>query len=186
MPFPERFYWLVSEDLGQAALSPSDSLLPADRENANVFSTGPTLYLPLSARNRLSIAGLYSDVYYEESDVDNQRLRAAAALERDLGGNKQLTLGYSKQRTDYDALQIEVWTDGSLRPEDALGIAAKILQTQFAVFINFDADGKPKRTTAGELADVRWKRLPRPSSDFNNIFAGDLELKAMALEGWWL
>jgi len=46
-----------------------------------------------------------------------------------------------KQRTDYDALQIEIWTDGSLRPEDALGIAAKILQTQFAVFINFDADG---------------------------------------------
>lgn len=45
------------------------------------------------------------------------------------------------QHTDYDALQLEIWTDGSLKPEDALGIAAKILQTQFSVFINFDVDG---------------------------------------------
>jgi DNA-directed RNA polymerase subunit alpha len=42
--------------------------------------------------------------------------------------------------TDYDALQMEVWTDGSVKPEDALAIAAKILQTQLSVFINFDQD----------------------------------------------
>lgn len=48
-----------------------------------------------------------------------------------------------------------------------------------------DADGKPKRTAAGELADVRWKRLPRPSADFNNIFAGDARLKARVEKGYW-
>ena len=42
------------------------------------------------------------------------------------------------QRTDYDRLTLEIWTDGSRRPEDALALAARILQDQLGVFVNFD------------------------------------------------
>lgn len=42
------------------------------------------------------------------------------------------------QITDYDRLVIEIWTDGSVRPDDALGYAAKILKEQLQVFINFE------------------------------------------------
>lgn len=42
------------------------------------------------------------------------------------------------QRTDYDRLTIEVWTDGGVRPDDALAYAAKILQNQLEVFVNFE------------------------------------------------
>jgi DNA-directed RNA polymerase subunit alpha len=42
------------------------------------------------------------------------------------------------QRTDYDKLSIEVWTDGSVRPDDAVAYAARILQDQLAIFINFE------------------------------------------------
>ena len=42
------------------------------------------------------------------------------------------------QRTDYDKLVMEIWTDGSVRPEDALAYAARILQDQVNVFINFE------------------------------------------------
>jgi len=42
------------------------------------------------------------------------------------------------QRTDYDKLTLEIWTDGSVRPEDALALAARILQDQLSVFINFE------------------------------------------------
>jgi DNA-directed RNA polymerase subunit alpha len=42
------------------------------------------------------------------------------------------------QRTDYDKLTIELWTDGSIRPEDAIGFAAKIIKEQMNLFINFD------------------------------------------------
>lgn len=41
------------------------------------------------------------------------------------------------QRTDYDKLIFELWTDGTISPEDAMGIAAKILTDHFSVFINF-------------------------------------------------
>ncbi len=42
------------------------------------------------------------------------------------------------QRNDYDKLIVEVWTDGTVRPEDALAEAAKIAKDHFSVFINFD------------------------------------------------
>jgi DNA-directed RNA polymerase subunit alpha len=42
------------------------------------------------------------------------------------------------QITDYDKLVLEVWTDGSLSPEDAIAYSAKILKQQVDVFINFE------------------------------------------------
>ena len=42
------------------------------------------------------------------------------------------------QRSDYDKLILEIWTDGTIKPEDALAEAAKIAKEHFSVFINFD------------------------------------------------
>ena len=44
------------------------------------------------------------------------------------------------QITDYDKLTMEIWTDGSVMPEDALAFAAKILKEQMTIFINFDEE----------------------------------------------
>ena len=48
------------------------------------------------------------------------------------------------QKTDYDKLTLEVWTDGSILPEDAVAYAAKILKEQMTIFINFDEQLEPK------------------------------------------
>lgn len=42
------------------------------------------------------------------------------------------------QSTDYDKLTMEIETDGSINPEDAIGFAAKIIKDQMNLFINFD------------------------------------------------
>ncbi|MDR1970708.1 MAG: DNA-directed RNA polymerase subunit alpha [Treponema sp.] len=42
------------------------------------------------------------------------------------------------QRADYDKLILEIWTDGTVRPDDALAEAAKIAKDHLSVFINFD------------------------------------------------
>jgi DNA-directed RNA polymerase subunit alpha len=44
------------------------------------------------------------------------------------------------QRNDYDKLKLEVWTDGTISPVDAVGEAAKIAKDYFDVFINFNED----------------------------------------------
>ncbi|TNE88613.1 MAG: DNA-directed RNA polymerase subunit alpha [Deltaproteobacteria bacterium] len=48
------------------------------------------------------------------------------------------------QRTDYDKLTLEIWTDGSVVPEDALAFSAKILKEQLQVFINFAEEEEPE------------------------------------------
>lgn len=50
------------------------------------------------------------------------------------------------QRTDYDNLDMEVHTDGSVRPEDAVAFASKILKDQLSIFINFDESLEPEIT----------------------------------------
>jgi DNA-directed RNA polymerase subunit alpha len=55
------------------------------------------------------------------------------------------------QRTDYDKLIIRILTDGSVKPDDALGFASRILQDQFQQFINFE---DPKVSTAKEAVDA--------------------------------
>ena len=47
------------------------------------------------------------------------------------------------QRTDYDRLTLELWTNGSVQPEDAVAYAAKILREQLKVFVHFDEDVEP-------------------------------------------
>jgi DNA-directed RNA polymerase subunit alpha len=42
------------------------------------------------------------------------------------------------QRSDYDKLVLEIWTDGTIKPDDALAEAAKVTKDHFSVFINFD------------------------------------------------
>jgi DNA-directed RNA polymerase subunit alpha len=44
------------------------------------------------------------------------------------------------QITDYDKLNLEVWTDGSLNPEEALALAARILKEQLSIFITFEEE----------------------------------------------
>ena len=48
------------------------------------------------------------------------------------------------QRTDYDKLVLEVWTDGSVAPEDAVAFSAKILKEQLQIFINFAEEEEPE------------------------------------------
>ncbi len=50
------------------------------------------------------------------------------------------------QRTDFNKLVLEVWTDGSVAPEDAVAYAAKILKEQIGIFINFDESSEPEET----------------------------------------
>jgi DNA-directed RNA polymerase subunit alpha len=42
--------------------------------------------------------------------------------------------------TEYDKLTIEVWTDGSVKPDDSIGLAAKLVKDHMSIFINFEED----------------------------------------------
>ncbi|HWO40358.1 MAG TPA: DNA-directed RNA polymerase subunit alpha [Candidatus Eisenbacteria bacterium] len=54
------------------------------------------------------------------------------------------------QRTDYDRLVFEVYTDGGVKPDDAVAYAAKILQDQVSIFVNFNDEPQPARRDEGQ------------------------------------
>jgi len=74
------------------------------------------------------------------------------------------------QQTDYDRLTIEVETDGSVLPENALAFAAKILKEQMAIFINFDE----QQAIAPEKPEGEGEGINYPSFLDKNV--EDLEL----------
>ena len=67
------------------------------------------------------------------------------------------------QRTDYDRLTLEVHTDGSVRPEDAVGHAARILQQQLAIFVNFEEE--PSARSEEHVEVPHNENLYRPVDD---------------------
>lgn len=57
--------------------------------------------------------------------------------------NYNVTNARVGRRTDYDKLVIEVWTNGGVHPEDAIGIASKILKEQLSILINIPEEVEP-------------------------------------------
>ena len=59
------------------------------------------------------------------------------------------------QVTDYDKLTLEIYTDGSIKPENALAYASKILKEHMAIFINFDEENaEPEIEESPESEEV--------------------------------
>ncbi|MBN2467614.1 MAG: DNA-directed RNA polymerase subunit alpha [Deltaproteobacteria bacterium] len=75
------------------------------------------------------------------------------------------------QVTDFERLILELWTDGSLSPEDAVAIAARILQDQLSVFINFEEEEI-------ELEEVTEEKPKLNENLYKNI--NELELSVRA------
>src|SRR5207237_8943306 len=74
-------------------------------------------------------------------------------------------LGHS---TDYDKLTLEVWTNGSVKAVDAIGLSAKLLKDHMSIFINFEEE--LEAATAGE------ERKPEIRNDNLNRSVEELEL----------
>src|SRR5215471_5657145 len=62
------------------------------------------------------------------------------------------------QNTEFDKLTIEVWTDGSVKPEDSIGLAAKLIKDHMTIFINFEED-------TDDYAYAKIERPPLPRND---------------------
>jgi DNA-directed RNA polymerase subunit alpha len=67
--------------------------------------------------------------------------------------NYHVTNARVGQQTDYDKLVMEVWTNGAVTAEDALGISAKIMKEQLSIFINFSEDVEPEIPEAEEKSE---------------------------------
>jgi DNA-directed RNA polymerase subunit alpha len=68
------------------------------------------------------------------------------------------------QTTDYDKLTLEVWTNGAISPQDAIGQASKLLKDHMTIFINFE-----------EIAEASEEPADRAVSQMNEVLSRSVE-----------
>ena len=74
----DRVDWGVRDYFTQSQINNLDSDTPSNTQNTNVFSFGPNITLPISARQTITVQPLFSDFYYENSNTDNQQYGVTA------------------------------------------------------------------------------------------------------------
>ena len=65
------------------------------------------------------------------------------------------------QITDYDKLTLEIWTNGSIAPADALGLSAKLLKDHMNIFINFEEEMETAAADSERKPEIRNENLNR-------------------------
>ena len=73
------------------------------------------------------------------------------------------------QRTDYDRLIIEIWTDGRISPDDALTQASAILQHHLDVFVGYDKNAVEFEEVADKQDDEKSKMKKMLNMSVNEI-----------------
>jgi DNA-directed RNA polymerase subunit alpha len=79
------------------------------------------------------------------------------------------------QRTDYDRLIIEIWTDGRISPDDALTQASAILQHHLDVFVGYDKNAVEFEEVADKQDDERAR-----TKKLLNMSVNEIELSVRA------
>ena len=65
------------------------------------------------------------------------------------------------QMTDYDKLTVEVWTNGAVSPQDAVGLAAKLIKDHMTIFINFEEEVAAEEAPVDAAAELYNEHLNR-------------------------
>lgn len=69
----DRVDWGVSDYFTQTQINNLDSDTPDNNQNTNAFALGPTVFIPVSGRQTITLRPLFSDFYYENTDTDNRQ-----------------------------------------------------------------------------------------------------------------
>jgi len=65
------------------------------------------------------------------------------------------------QMTDYDKLTLDVWTNGAITPQDAVGLGAKLLKDHMNIFINFEEEPEVQEVALDRPAPIHNENLDR-------------------------
>ncbi len=65
------------------------------------------------------------------------------------------------QMTDYDKLTLDVWSNGAVTPQDAIGLSAKLLKDHMVIFINFEEAAEVEEAVPEKAAPVYNENLDR-------------------------
>jgi len=164
---PERFTWNFFDSYGQGRTDPFAAAGPLNRQNINVFSTGPTIALPLGRRTELEVSGLFRDYRHEETEQFNSQTTSFdLGLFRQTSPVTRLGLVGDSQDIDYS----EIGTKYTIRGA-ALHYERLLATGEFVVEVGRNELVLENETSSGPRASVSWRRAIGNRSSFE-VLAG--------------
>jgi hypothetical protein len=188
---PERFLWIVQDNFGLVSSDPREVDTPDNRENINYFTTGPDLIFRLGDRTSLTVQGRWSDVYYEDSETDNERYSGLISLEREISRFLSLSFNGLASRVEYD----EAPPNSNYDEQEAyLGLEARGARTALTAIVGYtefhdfgaSADEVLLRLTVTREVGARSTlslQAGREFSDTADIFRLDQSAGGVRLDG---
>lgn len=126
-------------DVASGAIEADSGVVILD-PNVHIATINDEAVLDIEMRVRIGRGYVSAEKNYEEDlAVDFIPIDSVhSPVHRVKYGVEQARLG---QTTDFEKLNLELWTNGAVTPQDAIGLAAKLLKDHMQIFINFEEDG---------------------------------------------
>lgn len=98
---PDRFSWVLQENFGQQQVTPGLPTTPGNLQNINFVSSGPDLTIPIANQTDFRLTGRYSNVTYQTSDLDNNRVDGTVAIVENLSAASSLSANAGVETVRY-------------------------------------------------------------------------------------
>lgn len=100
---PGRFAWIVDDRYGQIVRNTFNPDNPANRDDTNVFSTGPEFTLRLGSTTSMVLSARYINNFFDKQNIDNDRMTASVAMLRRFSPARSGSFVVSTERVEYDS-----------------------------------------------------------------------------------
>lgn len=168
---PKEFEWVVEDNFGQQQLDPTTTVTPVNLENINYLSTGPNWLLTLSPLVHAQVALRVSNVYYQTSDLNNNRGDASVSLVRSLSATSNISANVATERVLY---QDDIANPDYTTKEAYLRYDAQGLRSKLAVDLGYDDVGGLSSTGGGALVHLDATRVLSQSSHLDLSVGQDI------------
>ncbi len=153
--------WQVRDTFGQLAANPLVAATPANLENVNYLTTGPTLNFLFGPQLRLSLYGLYGVTTYQKSPFDSRTTTEGVSLEHSLSGTSSIAIDADTQQTRFKDKAVA--TDYDVRSV-FLNFSSAIARTRLNVDAGYAQLHYANTTSSGPLLTVQLDRRISPAS----------------------
>ena len=150
-------------DVASGAIEADSGVVILD-PNVHIATINDEAVLDIEMRVRMGRGYVSAEKNYEEDlAVDFIPIDSVhSPVHRVKYGVEQARLG---QTTDFEKLNLELWTNGAVTPQDAIGLAAKLLKDHMQIFINFEEDGAMEEVLPEAEGDLTAEHFNKSIED---------------------
>jgi hypothetical protein len=151
---PERFAWRFDDSYGQGRVNPFQVIGPTNRQEINVFSTGPQLTLPLGSRTSMRLNGTHERRRFDNTgQLDSDSDEVLLGVFRSVSQTTEVGLSWIRREITYSDV-LPDWNDDTV----FLSYRRQLATGSAAVSIGENSVSIAGAETSGPLFEADWTR----------------------------